>query len=160
MDNQKKLRKVQYSVYEPALRCNLDLLASSIDIVSGNANDIHAGAAFPAKKTTRRLTVLRSAGFIFFNNKYPYRTMSDINISTGRKCLHVWHPKCLGSDAIKPALSEKSRNIVNRTLYSWIRWKTWNYWLKWGNFIYENRTLICTSYIASVRIVSPRVVST
>ena len=43
--------------------------------------DLHAGAAFPAKKITRGLTVSRSAGFIFFNNRYLYRAMSDISIT-------------------------------------------------------------------------------
>ena len=28
------------------------------------------------------------------------------------------------------AHSEKSRKFINRTLYSWIRWKIWNYWVK------------------------------
>ena len=76
--------------YEQVWQCNLNFFfASDVDIHSGKANDVHAGAAFPAKKTTRRLTLLRSEGFIFFNNKYLYRDMSDININTDRNCLHV-----------------------------------------------------------------------
>ena len=72
----------QYLDRKPASRYNLDLPMSDIDYIHG-AKDIHAGAAFPAKKTTRRLTVLRSAGVIFFNKKYLYRIMSNININAG-----------------------------------------------------------------------------